>query len=346
LRIVVGDIGGTHARFAIAELREGGPPVLGPMHKYRTGEHVDIASAWAQFAADCGEPLPAAAALAIAAPIEGEVLRFVNSHWEIYRSTLAEELGLEQLALLNDFGAVAHAVTVLGPGHFEHICGPAVDVPPTGITTILGPGTGLGAAILLRRDGRTEVIETEAAHMAFAPLDGDEEMLRDEVESRYGRASIERIVSGPGLFEIYREMGGGDCKALDASALWSAALDGSDARASDSLDMLVGCFGAVAGDICLAHGAMSLVVSSGLAVRMKDRLASPLFIERFLAKGRYRPRMERIPVLLATYPEPGLLGAAVAFQGELSETRHAGLDPASTFSSTTESKMDPGSSPG
>jgi glucokinase len=119
-------------------------------------------------------------------------------------------------------------------------------------------------------------------------------------------------VSGPGLLEIYRVLGG-DRDPLDAGGLWSAALDGADARAADALDILVGCLGSVAGDICLAHGSMSLVLSSGLAIRMKERLKGPLFNDRFLAKGRYRARMERIPVLLATHPEPGLLGAAVAF---------------------------------
>ena len=105
MKIVAGDIGGTHARFALAELRPGLPPLMGEMRKYRTREHPGIASAWAQFEADCGAPLPKAAAFGIAAAIEGETLRFVNSHWEIGRHTVQHELGLDSLLLLNDFAS-------------------------------------------------------------------------------------------------------------------------------------------------------------------------------------------------------------------------------------------------
>jgi len=113
-RIVAADIGGTHARFAIAELVPGESPRLGAMKRYRTREYPGIAAAWERFAQESGAELPSAAAIAVAAPIEGETLRFMNSDWRIPRFGLADELGLEQLTLLNDYGAVAHAVSVLG----------------------------------------------------------------------------------------------------------------------------------------------------------------------------------------------------------------------------------------
>lgn len=316
MRIVAGDIGGTHARFALAELMPTGRPRLGEMRKYRTREHAGLASAWAAFERDSGGALPRAAALGIAAPIEGEVLRFVNSGWEIERGGLVRELGLDRLLLLNDFGAVANAVAVLPPESLEPICGPATGLPADGITTIMGPGTGLGVSILIRRGG-IEVIETESAHIAFAPQTADEEAIERAVRARYGRCSVERIVSGAGLLEIYAALGGGAWDANDAGALWGAALDASDPIAARALDLLVGCFGAAAGDISLAHGSTSVVVTGGLANRMKERLLSPLFRDRFVDKGRYRARMERVPVLLSTYAEPGLFGAAVAFQRAL-----------------------------
>ena len=318
MRIVVGDIGGTHARFAIADLRDGAPPSLGAMHKYRTREHPGIASAWAAFGRDLGGPLPAAAALGIAAPIEGDELRFVNSHWVIGRHRLAGELGVDRLLLLNDFGAVANAVAALEAEAFCHICGPQAPTPPEGITTVVGPGTGLGVSILIRRDGRSAVVETESAHIAFAPQTDEEASLERAVRGRYGRCSIERIVSGPGLLDIYAHLGGGAWDVLDAGTLWDAAVDGSDPLAARALDLLIGCFGSAAGDIALAHGAMSVAVTGGLANRMMARLQAPLFHARFIDKGRYRTRMERIPVLLSTYEEPGLLGAAAAFQRHFS----------------------------
>ena len=317
MKIVAGDIGGTHARFALAELGPDQPPVISGMQRYRTRDHDSLASAWAAFARDCGGTLPRAAALGIAAPIEGEVLRFVNSGWEISRPTVARELGLDRLLLLNDFGAVANAIPALPAGALEHLCGPRVELPAEGITTVIGPGTGLGVSILIRRGGQIEVVETEAAHMPFAPQLPEEASLERAVRERYGRCSIERIVSGPGLLEIYAHLGGGAGDVLDPGALWSEAADGGNPLAGRALDLLVGCFGAAAGDISLAHGSMAVVVTGGLANRMKARLQGSLFQERFVAKGRYRGRMERVPVFLANHAEPGLLGAAVAFQREL-----------------------------
>jgi glucokinase len=315
MRIVVGDIGGTHARFAIVALGDGRPDI-GSMKRYRTREHDGLEMAWARFADECGQPLPKDAALAIAAPIEGEVLRFMNSDWRIPRFKIADTLGLDRLLLLNDFGAVAHAVSVLGPDELEPLTGPS-NLPAEGVVSVLGPGTGLGVALFSRRDGKVSVIETEAAHIGFAPLDPEEEELSDALVELYGRASVERVVSGPGLIDIYRHLGGAtEIGPNNAGDLWSAAIDGHDAIAAHALDILVRCFGAAAGDISLAHGAMGVAITGGLANRIAHLLRAPAFAARFTAKGRYRERMQRVPVVLATYPEPGLLGAAVAFRRE------------------------------
>ena len=316
VKIVVGDIGGTHARFALAELREGERPRLGSMKKYRSREHEGLPSAWEKFARDSGEALPREASLAVAAPIEGETLTFMNNPWRIPRFEIAGTLGLERLALLNDFGAVAHAVSVMGPDELEPVAGPP-GLPPEGVISVIGPGTGLGVAILSRQRGRITVIETESAHIAFAPLDPEEEALADALVARYGRASVERVVSGPGLIDIYHFLGGSDEHDANlAGELWSAAIEGQDALAVHALDILVRCFGAAAGDISLAHGAMGVAITGGLANRIVHLLRSPMFEARFTAKGRYRDRMQRVAVMVSTYPEPGLLGAAVAFERE------------------------------
>ena len=312
MKIVAADIGGTHARFAIAELREGERPRIGAMGRYRTREHDGLASAWRAFARDAGEPLPAAASLGVAGPIDGEVVRFMNSPWVIDARLLPSELGIDRFTLLNDYGAVAHAVSVLAPDELEPITGPDGALPE-GVTTVMGPGTGLGVAMLVRRGGHVEVIETEAAHIGFAPLNEDERAIAEDLAMRYGRASVERIVSGPGLLDLYRFYGGGEWDVGDAGGLWSAAVTGADASGAQALDQLVKCFGSAAGDIALAQGSKSVVITGGLANRIADRLRTPLFAGRFIAKGRYRQRMEAIPVRLATIGEPGLLGAAVAF---------------------------------
>jgi len=315
MRIVAADIGGTHARLALADLVPGERPRLGEMRKYRSREAVGLAEIWARFERDSGAPLPRAAAIAVAAPIEGDVLTFMNNDWRIDRHAIPAELGLDRLTLLNDFGAVAHTVSVMASDELREIAGPG-ELPADGVTTVLGPGTGLGVAILDRRGGRVSVIETEAAHIGFCPLDPEEEELADALTARHGRASVERVVSGPGLIDIYRFLGGGDWPPDQAGRLWEAAIDGADPLAEKALAILVRCFGAAAGDIALAHGAMGVAVSGGLANRMAPLLRGPAFEARFTAKGRYRARMLRTPVRLLTCAEPGLLGAAIAFERE------------------------------
>ncbi len=316
MKIVAADIGGTHARFALAELAEGQRPRLGPMHRYRTREHDGLASAWRAFARDAGEALPRAASFGVAGPVGGDVVRFMNSPWAIDRRTLGAELGLDRFLLLNDYGAVAHAVSVLAPAELEPVSGPDGRLPDEGVVTVIGPGTGLGVAMLVRRRGAIEVIETEAAHIGFAPLNEDEQAIAEDLAGRYGRASVERVVSGPGLLDLYRHFGGGEWDVGDAGGLWAAATQGDDPIAAQALDQLVKCFGTAAGDIALAHGAAGLVITGGIANRIAPRLRTSLFRGRFIAKGRYRERMEGIRVRLATIEEPGLLGAAVAFQRE------------------------------
>lgn len=284
------------------------------MHRYRTRDHQGLASAWRAFERDAGEQLPAAAAIGVAGPVDGDLVRFVNSPWVVDRRRLAADLGLERFTLLNDYGAVAHAVSVLGPGELESIGGPDGPLPEEGVVTVMGPGTGLGVAMLVRRRGGIEVIETESAHIGFAPLNADEQAVAEDLAGRYGRTSVERIVSGPGLIDLYRHFGGGEWEVGDSGGLWGAALSGDDVVAGQALDLFVKCFGSAAGDIALAHGAGAVVITGGLANRIAGRLRSPLFRGRFIAKGRYRERMEGMKLRLATYAEPGLLGAAVAFQ--------------------------------
>jgi glucokinase len=316
MKIVAADIGGTHARFALAEIAEGARPVLGAMRKYRTRDHDGLASAWAQFERDCG-PLPPAAAIAVAAPIEGDMLTFMNLDWRIDRHALAGQLGLDRLTLLNDFGAVAQAVSVMGDGDLEPVTGPG-ELPAEGIISVIGPGTGLGVSILDRRGGG-HIIETEAAHIGFCPLDEEEETVSRYLAGRYERASVERVVSGPGLTDIHRALGGeGEWDSTNAGELWVSAIAGSDPLAERALALLVRCFGAAAGDIALAHGATGVAITGSLAGRILPLLRGANFAARFTAKGRYRARMERTPVRLLTYPEPGLLGAAIAFQREFS----------------------------
>ncbi|WP_114953775.1 glucokinase [Sphingosinicella terrae] len=314
MQIVTADIGGTNARFAIAELRPGECPRIGDIHKYPAEAHDGLPSAWEQFERDLGRAPPKAAAIAVATGLGEDLLRFANSAWVIDRRSIAGELGLDRMLLLNDFGAMAHGVSVLPENDMAHLLGPEGPLPGEGVTTVIGPGTGLGVAMIMRRGGHIHILETEGAHMGFAPLDEEEERIEHELRLRYGRCSIERVVSGPGLLDVYQALGGRSYE--DDIPLWTAALAGNDPAARDALERLVKAFGSAAGDLALAHGSNAVVISSGLSRRMAGHLRTRLFGGRFIAKGRYRRRMEAMPVKLVLHEETGLLGAAVAYQRE------------------------------
>jgi glucokinase len=275
----------------------------------RTSDYPGLESAWAEFARRTGRPLPSAAAIAFAGTPRDAAPKLTNRDWEIR----LDGLNLSRHHLLNDFAAIAHAVANLDAGHFRDLCGPARPLPEEGVISIVGPGTGLGVAQLVRRGGHSHSVETEGGHIAFAPLDPFEDRLLAGLRERFGRVSIERIVSGPGLATLYE----GETRYRDDEALWQAALSGEDRRAAEALDRFCRSLGSVAGDIALAQGADGVVIAGGLGLRLADRLPDSGFCERFKAKGRFRQRMDGIPVKILTHPEPGLFGAAAAFAEEL-----------------------------
>ena len=308
------DIGGTHARFALATLAGGRVTSLGEAVTLAVAEHASFEAAWEAYAGQVGRALPRHAAIALAGPTEGETLRLTNNAWVIRPADLPS-LGIEQHALINDFAAVAYAVAQLGQEHFRDVCGPDGPLPADGIVSIVGPGTGLGVAQLVRREGRAQVIATEGGHIGFAPTDEFEGRLLAVLRDRFGRVSEERVVSGPGLGHIYDVLGGGGWPGSE-KGLWQAALGSEDRLAVAALDRFLAVLGGVAGDIALAQGAQAVVIGGGLGQRLGDRLAGSGFGERFVAKGRFETRMKAMPVKLVTHPQPGLFGAAAAFAGQ------------------------------
>jgi glucokinase len=317
--IVAVDIGGTHARFALARVADGRVESLGEVCTLRTAEHASLETAWESFGASLGRALPPAAAIAVAGPVQGEVLKLTNNPWVIRPASLPQRLGVERYSLVNDFGAVAHAVAQLGDEHFDRLCGPDRPLPEEGVITIVGPGTGLGVAQLLRRGGHYHVIETEGGHIDFAPLDSLEDRILAQLRARYRRVSVERVASGMGLANLYEALAaieGRDAGYRDEKALWAAAMAGEDNLAAAAFDRFCLSLGAVAGDIALAQGAAAVVIAGGLGLRLRDHLPRSGFRDRFIAKGRFERRMDEMPVRIITYDQPGLFGAAAAFATE------------------------------
>lgn len=314
--IVTADIGGTHARFALAEIEQGRVVSLGEPVTLKCAEHASLQTAWEAFGAALGRPLPRAAAIALATPIRGEVLKMTNNPWVIRPALVKERLGVDAFILINDFGAIGHAVQHGGEAQFTELCGPSGPLPETGVISVIGPGTGLGVAYIVRDAEGYRVVETEGGHTDYAPLDPIEDAILARLRQRYTRVSVERVCAGPGLVAIYETLAqieGRAVPSLDDRTLWDRALANEDSLAAAAFDRFCLSLGAAAGDYALAQGASAVVIAGGLGQRIASRLKQSGFEERFLAKGRFQRLMETIPVRLITHPQPGLFGAAAAF---------------------------------
>jgi len=318
-QIAVADVGGTHARFALAEIARGQVVMLSEPVTLKTAEHGSFQLAWQEFGRRAGIKLPNELAIAFAGPIGGELLKLTNNPWVIRPALIKERLNVDRYTIVNDFGAVAYAVATLPNGDFRHLCGPDGPLPKLGLVSIIGPGTGLGVAALLRKGDHYEVIETEGGHIDFAPLDSLEDKILVQLRRNFRRVSVERVVAGQGLTNLYEALASIenlDLSIHDEKELWTAALTGTDSLATAALDRLCLSLGAVAGDLALAQGASSVVIAGGVGLRLADYLPRSGFRDRFIAKGRFERRMDEMPVMLITHPQPGLFGAAAAFAKE------------------------------
>ena len=320
IQLVTVDIGGTHARFALAEIAADGAITLGEPITLHTHDHASFQTAWEHFAQLQGGKLPAAVAIAIAGPVGGEMIRFTNNPWVIRPALIPEKLGAARYTVVNDFGAVGHAVARAGAEFFVHLAGPDQPLPAIGTLSVLGPGTGMGVAHVWRDGtGGYRVQATEGGHVDYAPIDSIEDAILARLRQRYRRVSAERVVSGPGLVDIYEALAGMEGRAIqqvDDRTLWGLGTSGADSLAAAAVDRFCLALGSFAGDIALAQGASGVVIAGGLGLRIKDTLIKSGFANRFTAKGRFEGLMAALPVKLITHPQPGLFGAAAAFAKE------------------------------
>ena len=318
--VVAVDIGGTHARFSIASKGADGTIDLAEPVTLATENHASFQTAWEDFRSRQSGDLPDAVSLAIAGPVGGDVIRFTNNPWVIRPALIQEKLDVSHWKVVNDFEAVAHAVACAPDDQFLHLAGPDRPLTRDGAISVLGPGTGLGVAHLRRnRDGYT-VTPTEGGHIDFAPLDSIEDGILARLRKRHRRVSVERVVSGPAIVDIYQALARMENRAVperEDVEIWKGALSGEDSLAAAALDRFCLSLGSVAGDIALAQGGFGgVVIAGGLGYRLRDHLPRSGFAERFAAKGRFSGLMESIPVKLIVHPQPGLFGAAAAFWSE------------------------------
>ena len=311
---LIGDIGGTNARFALTDLDD---PVASPLQAQSlpAGGYASLQHAAQHYLSAVGAR-PRIAAIAVASPVTSDSIKLTNRAWSFSRHELRDALKLDELVLLNDFGAVAWAVPALPASECIHLYGPTRDAL-RGPVTVIGPGTGLGVALLAGSPREAwQVIETEGGHLGFAPQNDEERVIERWLTAAHGRTSNERVLCGAGLSEVDAVMRGvavGTTAPLRApSEIVDAALDGHDVAARRTLARFCAVLGSVAGDAALIHGARTVMIAGGIVPRFVPFLRSSAFRERFLAKGRFAAWLEQVAVHVITHPHPGLLGAAVA----------------------------------
>ena len=342
--LLAGDIGGTKTLLATYRL-EGGALIQQRAERFPSADWDDFAALVNHFLAGGAagetprqapprqEP-PAAACFAVAGPVRHGRVKLTNLPWELEESALAAACGLGRLELVNDFAVLIYGLPHLGPGQQVPL-DPANPAPDPGAPlAILGAGTGRGVAIGVPTAAGLVAVASEAAHAAFAPRTAEEWELQQWLQADRGleRVSIERIVSGTGLGEVMRWLlAGADpegrhalaaaarawrhpepaASTPDLPALTAQAATAGDPLASRALELWLGAYGAVAGDLALQSLCLGgLWVGGGTAAKLLEALRSPAFLGPLRAKGRLSPVLAQVPVTALTDPQAGLFSAA------------------------------------
>ncbi|MFC4166458.1 glucokinase [Teichococcus aestuarii] len=324
---LVGDIGGTHARFALCGAPDGPDGLPRAERKLVVAEHAGLVEAAQAYLAALPAVERAAvteAVLAVATPVLGDSVAFTNSPWRFSVAAAKKALGLERLTVINDFVAQAAAVTVLGPQDLVELrpgsAKPGSTKPggakPGGAAVVLGPGTGLGVAFVLREPGRPpRILPSEGGHASFSPQDETQDEILRRLRLRHGgHVSVERLLSGPGLLHIalaLGEMAGQDLPLREPADVSRRAASGECAICRRALGLFSAMLGAAAGDLALTlltEGGVFL--TGGLCRNLGPLLDREALAAAFLAKGRFDGYLSGIPVWQVVRPHAGLLGAA------------------------------------
>jgi glucokinase len=328
---LVADVGGTNARFALAEIRPSGPPCpLAPV-RFEVARFPTFADAVAEYLRNAGAK-PTRALLAVAGPVAGDTVRITNSPWRVDAQALRAQFGFASIRLINDFAAMSAAVPQLTAADLCPLGAPAAPDLQDGaprVLGVIGPGTGLGVGLLLMQQQRTLIVETEGGHVAFGPANDEEVAVLGVMLRRFGRVSNERLMCGSGLVNLHAalaEIAGVPTTLSTPEAIVDAAHDGRSPLALRAVELMCELLGGVAGDLALMTGAWDgIYLAGGLVQPLLPWLRSGRFRKRFEAKGRRSVEMARVPTLAITHGDAGLLGAAAwAVEGLVVSARRGG----------------------
>jgi len=306
--VLVADIGGTHVRFGLAA-RVG-------VQRERTlscSDYSDLAAAAGEYLADFGSAeRPERAVFAVASPVTGDRVSMTNLAWEFSIEELRRDLALNVLRVVNDFTALALALPALERDDLRRL--KEGETRPREPMALLGPGTGLGVSALIPVHETWMPLSSEGGHCDLAPGNRREWLVLEALQRSFGRVSAERVLSGPGLVNLYTtlcEIEGID--AIDSQPSEIEARAGSDENSleAEAIRLFCGWLGAFAGDLALTLGARGGVfLAAGVLPKMGPLFDRELFVRRFLDKGRFRGYLEPIPIDLILHRTATLVGAA------------------------------------
>lgn len=309
---LLGDIGGTNARFAL--VMGNGSPITHEV-TLPTGQFPDLAAAASAYLQQVGQTAVRQACIAIANPIDGDLLKMTNNHWQFSIEATRQSLGLDGLLMLNDWEAMAMAAPALNGRDLEQIGpGEPVSNAPKGL---IGPGTGLGVSSLVRsRQGDWVPIAGEGGHVSLSPTSEREADILRVLWQTYPHVSAERVISGMGLENLYRaicQLNGTEPEALVAAQVSERGLAASDVACEEALACMCSMLGNAAANLALTLGARGgIYIGGGVIGRLGDYFARSGFRAAFEAKGRFASYMQRIPTYVNRAEQPALIGCAMA----------------------------------
>ncbi|HWB49587.1 MAG TPA: glucokinase [Stellaceae bacterium] len=308
---LVGDIGGTNARFGLVS------PAGELLHSrvLADADYPGIGEAVEAYLADRdGLPRPRRGAIAIASPVAGDEVRMTNHPWAFSISALQARLGFQRLDVINDFTAQALALPHLKDGDKVKVgAGEALSGYPIGV---LGPGSGLGVSGLIPSGKRWLPLTGEGGHATMPPLTDRESAVLGAMRRHFDHVSAERVLSGPGLVNLYNslaEVDGVPARQYTAAQITDADTARGDALCGEATAMFCAMLGTVAGNLALTLGAKGGVyIGGGIVPRLGERFAASEFRQRFAAKGRFQAYLAAVPTYVVTHPLPAFLGCAAA----------------------------------
>ncbi|MDO6460465.1 glucokinase [Granulosicoccaceae sp. 1_MG-2023] len=310
---LIADIGGTNARFALLDAD-------GRIHAHKTlpcAEQADFVSAVQAYLLAVGSPPVSEAAVAIANPVDGDLIRMTNHNWTFSIEASRRALGLKRLLFRNDFTALALSLPHLPAADCRQIGGRPADTPQP--LAVLGPGTGLGVSGLLPcAGGQWVAVSGEGGHVSVSPGNARECDILQLCWSRFGHVSAERLISGMGLQNLYAaicQLEGVTAEGLSPADISARAMAGGDGICEEALAVFCAQLGSVSGNLALTLGATGGVyIGGGIVPRLGDFFVNSAFRERFQAKGRFHDYLAAIPVYVIHNPHPALIGISQCFK--------------------------------